>query len=185
MEFREEITPEMQEEWFGRINNRNNGFYLIETENEFIGMINGRDIDWEKKTTGSGGIFIWDESWWNTFVPVSAAMLLTEISFLLGLEINYIQVLRTNLQAIRFNRSLGYTLMPDQDAVENQQYILTAPAYYAATQKLRAILQHKFGSGFHCLITDPFNDASVNALEIVSRFNEEQKKQLTVQIAGQ
>ncbi|MCA6362795.1 MAG: GNAT family N-acetyltransferase [Bacteroidetes bacterium] len=183
MEFREEITPEMQEEWFCKINNRNHGFYLIEHDGKFIGMVNGRDIDWEKKTTGSGGIFIWDESWWNTAVPVAAVMLLIEISFILGLEYNYIRVLRHNTHAIDFNRQLGYRLLPGQDEAENQEYLLTRETYFESMASLRRFLQKRFGTSFTCTISNEQDDMAQHLFQLAAGFTPEQQAQFIIQRA--
>jgi RimJ/RimL family protein N-acetyltransferase len=182
MEYREEITPEMQEAWFNKINNRNHGYFLIEVEGNFIGLINGRDIDWEKKITGSGGIFIWDESWWNTTIPVAAVMLFIETSYLLGLDLNYVNVLRTNTHAISFNKSLGYELLPGQDDTENQQYILTERSFFEKTKKLREILQRRWGSIFTCVISDPNEDAAANILAIGAAFDNVQRDKLVITV---
>ena len=48
MEYREHITPEMQEEWFESVNNNNNLYFIIEYKGKKIGPTNGKDIDWEK-----------------------------------------------------------------------------------------------------------------------------------------
>jgi UDP-4-amino-4,6-dideoxy-N-acetyl-beta-L-altrosamine N-acetyltransferase len=181
MEFREEITPDMQEEWFRKINNRNHGFYLIQAEGEFIGMVNGRDIDWEKKTTNSGGIFIWNESWWNTAVPVAAVMLLIEISFILGLEYNYIRVLRNNTHAIDFNRQLGYRLQPEQEDVENQEYRLTRETYFESTVSLRRFLQKRFGTSFTCQISNEQDDMVQHLLQLAAGFTSEQQALFIIQ----
>lgn len=182
MEYREEITPEMQEVWFKKVNNHNHGYFLIEVEGKFIGLINGRDIDWEKKITGSGGIFIWDESWWNTTIPVAAVMLFIETSYRLGLELNYVTVLRTNTHAISFNKSLGYELMPGQDNVENQQYILTEHSFFEKTRPLREILQRRWGNVFTCVISDPNEDAAKNILNIYATFTAEQRAKLVITV---
>lgn len=184
MEYREEITPEMQEEWFQKINNRNHGYFLIEVESNFIGLINGRDIDWEKKETKSGGIFIWDESWWNTTVPVAASLLFTEVSFLLGLERTYIRVLRSNKNAIAYNKRFGYQLLPNQDEVENQEYILTKEAFFLHTKKMRELFTRRWGNSFTCIITDPNEDAALNALEIAAHFTPEERTKFSVIVAA-
>src|ERR1041385_8348137 len=76
MEYREEITPEMQEKWFQSINNEKNNYFLIEYNGEKIGLIYAAEIDWEKMITGNSGIFIWDEQFRKTSVPLAAALLL-------------------------------------------------------------------------------------------------------------
>jgi RimJ/RimL family protein N-acetyltransferase len=182
MEYRDEITPEMQAVWFQQINNRNHGFFLIEYANEFIGVVNGKDIDWEKKITGSGGVFIWNESWWNTTIPVAAVLLFIDTSFLLGLERTYIRVLRDNDHAIRFNRSLGYVLLDGQEEVVNQEYVLTHDAYFSATTSLRRILQRQWGNTFTCVIADPEEDAAKNILRIAAQFTAAQQALLRVTV---
>ena len=40
MEYREEITAEMQKKWFDSINNVNNFYFIIHFEGQKIGLIN-------------------------------------------------------------------------------------------------------------------------------------------------
>lgn len=49
MEFQNEITPQMQEEWFQSINNKFNNYFLIEFNGAQVGMIYGAEVDWEKE----------------------------------------------------------------------------------------------------------------------------------------
>jgi len=137
MEFREYITPEMQQKWFESINNINNLYFLIETNNTFIGLGSANDIDWEQKIVNNGGIFIWDKIYLDSPEVIQASVLLTDLGFFLGIKMNYIRILKDNKKAIDFNRSLGYTLLPGQDNVYNQKYALTADIYFKATEKIR------------------------------------------------
>ena len=65
MEFKEHITPEMQLNWFKKINNENNYFFIIEFEGKEIGLINVKDIHYSEKV-GEGGIFIYDDNYLNS-----------------------------------------------------------------------------------------------------------------------
>ncbi|HET6992980.1 MAG TPA: hypothetical protein VFJ43_16730, partial [Bacteroidia bacterium] len=80
MEFREEISKEDQEKWFQSINNKFNNYFIIVFRGIKIGLIYGAEINWEMNETMNGGIFIWDQKWMETPVPLSASLLLTEIS---------------------------------------------------------------------------------------------------------
>ena len=133
MEFRGYITPEMQEAWFHSIDTPENNYFIIRYNGEKVGLIHGSQLDWKEYVTRNGGIFIWDESLWNTLVPLSAAFLLTEISFIFGMKKTYAKILRSNTNSIAFNRQLGYVLAEGQETQENQQYVLTPEAFYEKT----------------------------------------------------
>ena len=182
MEYREEISPEMQEEWFRKIDTEKDAYFII-FENEIpVGMINGSEIDWEKKETRSGGIFIWEESYWKTDLPLRASLLLTDISLLLGMERTYAKILRDNTNAIRFNTELGYELMPDQENEYNQSYVLHRENYLRKTKRLHEALQKLFPGPIEAFITDPGHIASRNAIERYSNLTAEEKKQLHLSI---
>ena len=81
MEYREYITPEMQEKWFESINNPNNFYYIIIYNDEKIGLINDKGFDRFGKATSEAGLFIAVDKYKNTFVPVLASLILLEVSF--------------------------------------------------------------------------------------------------------
>lgn len=59
MEYRETITPEMQKKWFDKLNNGKDNFYFIlQYKGEDIGLINVKDIDYEKKLANQGYLSI-------------------------------------------------------------------------------------------------------------------------------
>ncbi|OJW82902.1 MAG: hypothetical protein BGO69_02375 [Bacteroidetes bacterium 46-16] len=137
MEYREEITPEMQKAWFRKIDNVNNNYFLIEVSGKFIGLIYGSDIDWENGITHNGGIFIWDTAYLESVEIMEAALMLTDIGFMMGMKVNYIKILRDNLRSIAFNRSMGYKLLPEQEDAYNQKYQLLEDDYFKATERIR------------------------------------------------
>lgn len=124
MEFRDYITPEMQEKWFQKIDNDNNFFFIIEFEGKEIGLINIKDIDYEQKT-GEGGIFIYDDTYLNSDVSFRASLCLSDFFFeTLNLERVIAHIFWNNKRAIQYNIMLGFELQPNQENIENQLYYL-------------------------------------------------------------
>ena len=80
MEYKEYITPEMQEKWFAKINNDKNFFFLIVIENKEIGLINIRDVDYKSKE-GEAGIYIYDDDFYNSTISFQWAFVLYDCCF--------------------------------------------------------------------------------------------------------
>lgn len=179
MEFREYITPEMQEEWFRSIDNVNNNYFIISVDRVKIGLINGSQIDWEAMETGNGGIFIWDSQYSKTLAPLRASFLLTDLSFFLGMKRTFIRVLRDNPAAISYNVSLGYTLLPDQEEVYNQQYVLTKESYSEKTRRLKQTLSKAYPPEITVIIDDPENASSQMLLTKYHLLSATEQKNLT------
>jgi len=176
MEYKEYITPSMQEKWFQSIDNIHNNFFIIITKGEKIGLINGSQIDWEKKETLNGGIFIWNENYWATLIPLLSSILLTDISFLIGMERTFVKIMRTNTNAIQFNKQLGYELLNDQETIENQKYVLTKKNYFQKTNKFRKTLQKISTEKYTIRITDKKHFASKKLITQYNSSCEENKK---------
>ena len=141
MEYREEITPEMQEKWFQRIDNDNNFYFLIEIDNKEIGLINVRDIDY-KKRQGEPGIFIWDDDYLNSTVSFQACLCLNDFCFeTLELKKLVIHVLSDNKRAIKFNHAFGYIISDNQAEMYNQEYTLNDIDYYKKKEKILKFLR--------------------------------------------
>lgn len=135
MNYREHITPEMQAAWFRSINNEFNLYFIIEYKGGKVGLINAKDIDWEKKTTESG-VFFWDEHLQNTQVPLLILMIFAELGMRhLNLSV-YAHILSTNHRARRYNTLLGFQLCEGQENKVNQLYILTRENYMRVAGKI-------------------------------------------------
>lgn len=174
MEFRKEITPEMQQEWFDSINNFENFYYIVEYKGVKIGLLNDKNMDWEARTSESG-LFLWDDSYINTIVPVLASLCLLDVGFYyLDWNTSYIKVLRGNQQAIEYVSSLGYELSDNQENVENQVYFLTRKLFETKGKKIqqaaRAFLDETSGEGY--LLLEPFDYESGIAQKIENYFQE-------------
>ena len=176
MEFREEITPEMQQKWFNSINNFENFYYLIEYKGVKIGLLNDKNMDWEARTSESG-LFLWDESYINTIVPVLASLCLLDAGFYyLDWTKSNIKVLRDNSKAKEYVNSLGYVLCEGQENTENQMYYLTRELFETRGKKIqkaaRAFLDEESGEGY--LLLEPFDYESGLAQKVENYFLENQ-----------
>lgn len=165
MVFRDEISVEQQQKWFASIDNIHNNYFIIEVDGKEIGLINGAQINWETKETGSGGIFIWEDDYWQTKIPIAASLLLTDTASLMGLERTYAKVLRSNKNAISFNRMLGYEILQGQEDQEAENYILETKNYIAQRNMLRKML-FKSDKNFVAKITIHDNSNPVNRFYI-------------------
>ena len=165
MEFREEITPEMQQKWFEGINNFENFYYIIEYKGQKIGLLNDKNMDWNARTSESG-MFLWDESYINTLVPVLASLCLLELGFYyLEWKTSFIHVLRDNQKAIEYVSSLGYTLAEGQENTDNQLYYLTPELFETKGKKIRkAALAYKDEELY--MLLEPFDYESGIAQQI-------------------
>src|SRR6202007_2603663 len=109
MQFKEYITPNMQLNWFNRINNKFNYYFLIQDQNKKIGLISCKDTE-PDTSVAEGGIFIWDKEYWGTPIPVFASLTMLEAIFeiLESGDKSIATVLATNKRALEFNKLLGY-----------------------------------------------------------------------------
>lgn len=132
MEYKEFITPEMQEVWFEKINNEQNYFFLIIVDNQEIGLINVKDID-SRQLEGEAGIFIYDDNYYNSTVSFQASFALYDFCFdTLRLDRVVAHMLKENKRAIKFNKLIGYKIVSGQDDVKNQLYCLIKSDYQNA-----------------------------------------------------
>ena len=138
MVFRDHITEEMQIKWFHSINNIYNNFFMIHFNGSPIGLINGKNIDFEKRSS-EGGMFIWGKEYWGTAQPALCSLIMSDFNFIMNeFETNYIQILRTNTKAISHNKQLGYIASDDLPATsEIQWYVLHRNDYLKNVDKVR------------------------------------------------
>lgn len=136
MEYREDISPEMQKAWFDRIDNEFNHYFIIEADGKDIGCVNIRDIDYDKGE-GEPGIFIWDDDYTNSTYSFRAIFALTDFCFeVLDLRRLVIHVLNNNKRAKDFNKSYGYRISSNQEGVYNQEYTLIPEIYNKVKQRI-------------------------------------------------
>lgn len=137
MAFKKYITQQMQQKWFVAVNNPYNYYFMINYEGEDIGVINCKNVN-IKDSYGEGGIFIFNQTHIESMAPVFASLCLINAIFYVMKFSNksFIRIMRNNLRAIQYNRSMGYTLIPGQEDVKNQWYVLTKEDYEIKSSKL-------------------------------------------------
>ena len=141
MEFRDYITPEMQEKWFQKIDNNNNFFFIIEYDKKEIGLVNIKDIDYEQKT-GEGGMFIYDDEYLNSDISFRASLCICDFFFeVLNLEVKTAHILSDNKRAIKYNFMLGFEKKPNQENIYNQVYYLDRDNYFKKRSFISRLLK--------------------------------------------
>ncbi|MBI3509104.1 MAG: GNAT family N-acetyltransferase [Bacteroidetes bacterium] len=182
MEYQEEITVKMQEKWFASIDNEFNNYFIIEFKEEKCGLIYGAQIDWEKKETGNGGIFIWNEKYMETPVPLAASLVLTDLSFLTGFERTFVKIVRDNYPAIAFNRNLGYEILRGQENEKNQRYVLEKSNYEKKSARFRESFVKMYGDVFLGTLNDPHHPSSEKIIAIYDSLPAESRRRLQLKI---
>jgi len=140
MFYQKEITAEEQEEWFKSINNIYNYYFIIESDNKKVGLINGKNIDYEKRTS-EGGIFIWDEEYRDIQVSAIASLIMAEFTFLIfDFKKTYAEVLASNNTQIKYNEFMGYELESKQG--NRLIYSLSQNNYLQKRNRLLKAIEH-------------------------------------------
>ena len=138
MGYQKKIGEKEQERWFASVDNKLNYYFLILIKDEPVGVINCKEVN-EKDKYGEGGIFIWDEQYRSTPYPVFASLVLMDFIFneLQFGNMSFIRTLNSNKVAQQYNKLLGYVLMPRQERVKNQWYVLTRETFNKKAVNLR------------------------------------------------
>lgn len=151
MQFKEYITPQMQKEWFQKINNKYNYYFIIEHDNKKIGLINCKDTIPDTKIA-EGGIFIWDKSYWGTMIPAFASltMLQAVFEYFKSGEESIITVAHNNRVALDFNIMLGYEINKNESDNDYYKLHLSKEKYFTYCKKLinAAAIYNKGNSEF-------------------------------------
>lgn len=133
------ITAEMQTEWFSNVNNYQNFFFLIQYHSKQVGLINMSSIDWNEHTAFSG-LFIYDDNYLGTDVPVRASLTVLDVFFLLGgIKKVFAKIREDNLVAHRYNTQLGFVKQRKIELGQGFEYELKQSDYFSATEKLRKL----------------------------------------------
>ncbi len=132
MFYQEHITPEMQKSWFDSLSN-NDYYFIIEKDEIPLGLIS-LAFDSLEERSAYAGLFIYEESYWGTQIPVLASLALLRFAFDdLDLALVKARVQKENKVARRYNEQLGFKRLSD----EVQQ--LEAKTYYS---KLTGLIAH-------------------------------------------
>ena len=146
MKYQDIITPEQQQQWFNSINNLQFNYLMIYYQGEKIGLLNDKNIDWIARTSESG-IFLGRTEFYSTFVPYLVSVAGIESTFyLMGWKKQYAHILRSNINAIKFNLQLGYQLCEGQDNIDHQRYEMTRISFEEKAGKIRKAVQSLGGN---------------------------------------
>ncbi|MCF6171654.1 MAG: GNAT family N-acetyltransferase [Bacteroidales bacterium] len=141
MNYREHITPEMQQQWFRSIDNFNNFYFILRFKGLKAGLGDIKNVDWEAGT-GEAGVFIAEKQYTSSFLPVVGALTLSELVFkIFKLERIYSQIRSDNKRALRFNSLFGYKREEGQEGKESQLHYLTSESFFKATRKFFLLLK--------------------------------------------
>jgi len=115
MHFKGHITPEMQNKWFESINNFSNYYFILQSGQSKIGLVNFHGIDSNLRNAETG-IFIWDDNFLGSGIPVLSLLILLGFGYyFLGLSSVYGYVLRNNVRAINCYKKVGALLHEERD----------------------------------------------------------------------
>jgi RimJ/RimL family protein N-acetyltransferase len=120
MVYREYITPEMQKKWFASVNNNLNLYFIIEYKGKKIGLINGKDINWEEKSMETG-IFIWNKYYRKTHIPTLCTMIFAELGVAIWDLKPSATILKSNERALKYNKMLGFKVIEDDP---DKEYVI-------------------------------------------------------------
>lgn len=136
MQYKEYITPLMQQKWFQKINNKNNYYFIIHHHSKKIGLINCKDSSESK--IAEGGIFIWDKSYWGTSIPAYASLSMLQAVFdvFKSGESSIATVAKNNKVALDFNLKLGYKIVGSTNDETCHKLVLTRADYEQKSKKL-------------------------------------------------
>jgi RimJ/RimL family protein N-acetyltransferase len=133
------ITEAMQAEWFDSVNDKENFFFLIHYHEKQVGLINMSSIDWAEHTAFSG-LFIYDDSYLGTDVPVRASLAMLDVFFLLGgIKKVFAKVRGNNKVAHRYNTQLGFIKKRKIELGQGFEYELERTDYFLSADKLRRL----------------------------------------------
>ncbi len=140
MSYRDEITPEMQERWFQKVDAcPNDYFFIINYHGRDVGMINIKDVDVEQKH-GESGIFIWDDTCLHSGVAYRAGLCLYDFAFeTLGLDYVIAHILTDNTASRKYHERFGFSLCEELNVCNNdlvnQGYKMTRERYLSLREQ--------------------------------------------------
>lgn len=133
------ITEEQQKKWYRKIDNENNLYFLIYYKNEYIGLVDMNDIDYDKKI-GENGFYIAKEEYWNLGI-IAYQVLFCLFDYWydeMGMECVISRVLHSNNRAARLVSFIG-SVPTELKTDEFQEYRLYKDAYYNNINRLKLV----------------------------------------------
>ena len=140
MFFKDWISPEMQRTWFASTNNKYNMYFVIEQNGQFFGLVNLKNIDYQKNSAESGVFLAPEKVSMDSLLGIRAVVAILDLAFhILGLSSIIASVKNDNHRAITFNERLGFC----RSKVEGVVLTLEAneKSFSNSAAKIRRLLQ--------------------------------------------
>ena len=136
----------MQDRWFESVTNDQNFYFLVCPAEKPIGLISLSSIDYEHKKAFAG-LFIYDDNFIGTDVPVRSSLCLLDIFFsYTSLDTFYAKVRESNLVADLYNTSLGFERVKKIELGQGYEYGLEKEKYFKKAKNLRDAAIKIYGS---------------------------------------
>lgn len=170
MIYKNYISPEQQLQWFERVNNFNNFYYLIIYNDKPIGLINEKDMDWNNLTS-EAGLFIWEETYLKTIVPALATLTLIELGFeILSWNKTSIRVLADNKEGVSYNKQIGFKTVSQDKGVLSME--LDRKSFYEKTRKIIVSLSKSYQEKTLRVIAENKDVEFINKIKgLINKFN--------------
>lgn len=139
MVYREQISEQMQKEWFATVDNNDNLYFIIEYKGKKIGLINGKDINWHDKSMETG-IFIWNKYYRKTHIPTICTLIFAELGVAIWELKPRATILRSNDRALKYNKVLGFKVIEDDPEKEYVKLAMDKDSSGFVTKRLKAAI---------------------------------------------
>lgn len=181
--YQKPISPEEQEIWFQKINNKQNYFFLIKKNDRKAGIVYLKDGEIADKR-GTCGMFIWDRKFLGSRMPILANIIGLDFFFeVLGNSYAESVVLKTNTPAMRMNEFLGFDFEYSSDN-DTCRIFLTLEKYLGYRPKLVEFAEKLIHEkNEHKLrITGEVSDLNVPSINSILANNKKQAVQNSVRV---
>lgn len=151
----DEITPEMQKEWFDNINTLNNFYFIIEYKGVKSGVLNVTNINWEASTS-EHEIQIWDESDQESMVALLAQLCLLDVEFYyLNWNSSSVKLNKNDKNSVELIKKLGYSPSENQEAANQQLFSLDRESFETKGKQVQVeaqkFIDEESGEGYMLL----------------------------------
>lgn len=139
MIYQSEITMDEHLAWFASLGNFSH-YLMIRYKGREIGVFNLRDID-PDEPSAEAGIFIGEPEFRKSFIPMLCILAMMDVCFdVLGMKKLTARVRKDNIDALRMNEELGYTLADMYDDAYHMR--VEAKQYKRKRDRFDGILKH-------------------------------------------
>jgi RimJ/RimL family protein N-acetyltransferase len=144
MQYQETITPEAQTEWFNKLDDECDWYFIAFRKEIPFGLFHIKWINWQTKTGEAGG-FVGDSTLIGGVEPALAILALMDFAFF-SLHLSYLEAkYHSRYEAITaLNRQLGYEVIAQGEDgfvrthVGAERYLEAAESFRKAAERLSA-----------------------------------------------